>query len=58
MLNFIRLLLLSYLSLKSKNMVKFCVYISPIFSCQVTNVDCSIREYQSINMNVLLEDIR
>ena len=35
----------SYLSLKSKNMVKFYVYISPIFSCRVTY----------INFNLLLE---
>ena len=27
----------SYASLKSKNVVKFCVHISPIFSCPVTN---------------------
>ena len=26
----------SYLSLKTKNVVKFCVHISPIFSCPVT----------------------
>ena len=26
----------SYLILKSKNLVKFCVHISPIFSCSVT----------------------
>ena len=26
----------SYLSLKSKNVAKFCVHISPIFSCLVT----------------------
>ena len=26
----------SYSSLKSKNVVKFCVHISPIFSCPVT----------------------
>ena len=26
----------SYSSLKSKNVVKFCVHISPIFSCSVT----------------------
>ena len=26
-----------YLLLKSKNVVKFLVHISPIFSCQVTN---------------------
>ena len=30
--------LLSYLSLKSKNVVKFCVHMSPIFSCPVTNI--------------------
>ena len=38
--NFIRLLLLStsYLSLKSKDMVKFYVYISPIFSYRVTYI--------------------
>ena len=29
----------SYSSLKSKNVVKFCVHISPIFSCPVTNKD-------------------
>ena len=29
----------SYLILKSKNVVKFYVHISPIFSCRVTNVN-------------------
>ena len=28
----------SYLILKSKNLVKFCVHISPIFSCPVTYI--------------------
>ena len=28
----------SYSSLKSKNVVKFCVHISPIFSCPVTYI--------------------
>ena len=31
---------MSYLSLKSKNVVKFCVHISPIFSCWVTYFIC------------------
>ena len=34
---------LSYLSLKSKNVVKFCVHISPIFSCPVTYYDTYLR---------------
>ena len=28
----------SYSNLKSKNVVKFCVHISPIFSCPVTYI--------------------
>ena len=34
----------SYLSLNSKNVVKFYVYISPIFSCWVTNGDGVVSE--------------
>ena len=35
----------SYLSLKIKNEVKFCVHISPVFSCPVTYIAICVTIY-------------
>ena len=44
--------LLCYLSLKAKNVVKFCVHISPIFSCRVVCKGHSRKYIASVRLNI------